>query len=302
MYQTTIRQAFFCEGTGLHSGAEVRMQALPAAAGTGIVFESICREEVFRFLPRPDAVTATDMSTRIGGGPGAISTVEHFLAAVRGCGVDNLLVRVWGGEMPILDGSSGQWLRLFKQSGLESQPLPRRILRVTRPVEVADGDRFIRAVPYKGFLVDCRIDFAHPAIGRQRLRLEMNPDSFAEIAPARTFGFLDQVEWLFSRGMAKGASLDNAVVLGPQGVINREGLRCKDEFVRHKILDFTGDMAVLRWPLQGRFVLCRSGHDLHNRFARELEAANALQEVQLPVPGQGKRKGLLSADGAWVAA
>jgi UDP-3-O-[3-hydroxymyristoyl] N-acetylglucosamine deacetylase len=269
------------------------------------VFESIQGGEVLRIIPGPNAVTATDMATRLGSGPGAVSTVEHFLAAVRGLGVDNLLVRVWGGEIPILDGSSAPWARLFKEAGLESQQAPRRVLRLIRPVELADGDRYIRAVPHEGFLVDCRIDFAHPAIGRQHVCLGITPDTFAEIAPARTFGFLEQVEWLHARGMARGASLDNAVVLGPQGVINREGLRCTDEFVRHKILDFIGDMAVLRRPLQGRFILCRAGHDLHNRFIRELEAAHALQETQLSASApeeKGEEQCPLPADGVWVAA
>ena len=281
MHQTTIRQAFFCSGIGLHSGCRINTQVSPAPADTGIVFEASTPAGIERILPRPHAVIATGMATTLGNGKASISTVEHFLGAVRGLGIDNLFVRVDGGEMPILDGSAAEWVRLFSQAGVQRQQAPRRMLRVTRPLELREGDKLVRVVPHAGFSIDCTIDFAHPVIGCQRIRLDVTPESFAQVARARTFGFLEQVEYLHSKGLAKGGSLDNAVVIGPQGVLNEGGLRFENEFVRHKVLDFIGDMAMLPLPVQGHFELRCSGHELHNKFVRKLEAEGALLEIEL---------------------
>jgi len=302
MRQTTIRQAFSCSGIGLHSGSRVFLRAAPAPAGSGIVLEVSAPAGVERIAIRPEAVIATSMATTLGNGRVAVSTVEHFMAAVRGLGIDNLRVRVEGGEMPVFDGSAANWMRLFSQAGLRRQQAPRRVLALARPVEIRDGDKFIRAFPHAGFSVDCTIDFPHPVIGRQNIRLEITPGTFPQIARARTFGFLDQVEYLRSKGLTKGGSLDNAVVIGPEGVLNEGGLRFENEFVRHKVLDFVGDMAVLPLPVQGHFELCRSGHELHNAFVRKLVAENALQEMPAPETADAPCPEQTRAEGAWAAA
>jgi UDP-3-O-[3-hydroxymyristoyl] N-acetylglucosamine deacetylase len=302
MRQTTICRAFSCSGIGLHSGKQVFLRAEPAPAGSGIVLELPAPGGATRIRPRPDAVIATGMATTLGNGRATVSTVEHFLATVRGLGIDNLHVRVEGGELPILDGSAAEWARLFIQAGVVRQHESRRVLRVRRNVELFDTGKFVRAVPYHGFSVDCTIDFPHPAIGRQRVQLEITPETFSQIASARTFGFLDQVEYLYKSGLAKGGSLDNAVVLGPEGVLNEGGLRFADEFVRHKVLDFVGDMAMLPLPVQGHFELSCAGHELHNKFARKLMAEHALQEVKLRETAPRTRAARVADGGSWVAA
>ncbi len=281
MNQTTLGQAFSCSGTGLHSGCAVSMRARPAPVDTGIVFEVATPTGVTRITPRPDAVIATGLATTLGSGTASVSTVEHLLAALRGLSIDNVIISVKGGEIPILDGSAAEWVRLFSQAGVRRQQAARRVLRIVRPVELREGDKYIRALPHAGFSLDCTIDFAHPAIGRQQLRMDVTPDSFLRIARARTFGFYEEVEYLRTQGLARGGSLDNAVVIGAQGVLNDGGLRFEDEFVRHKALDFVGDMAMLPLPLQGHFETCRSGHELNNKFVRMLAAQHALQEVEL---------------------
>ena len=300
MHQTTIRQAFTCSGIGLHSGSQVFLRVEPAPAKSGIVLELCTPIGVERITPCPEAVITTEMATTLGSGRAAVSTVEHFMAAVRGLGIDNLLVRVEGGEMPIFDGSATEWVRLFSRAGIKRQQALRRSLRLTRPVEIREGNKFIRSFPHAGFSVDCIIDFPHPVIGRQHLRLLITPETFPQIARARTFGFLEQVEYLRSKGLAKGGSLDNAVVIGSEGVLNEGGLRFENEFVRHKILDFVGDMAMLPLPVQGHFELCCSGHELHNKFARKLMTENALQETELRETA--KKPGTERTAGAWVAA
>jgi len=281
MHQTTIKQTFTCSGTGLHSGEQVSLRVQPAPVGSGIVFAIHTPNGVVHIAPRPDAVIATGMATTLGAEGGKVSTVEHLLAAVRGLSIDNLLLTVEGGEIPILDGSAAEWVRLFSQAGVENQPALRKVLRLVRPVELHDGDKSIRAYPHNGFLLDYTIEFPHPAIGRQQLRLEVTPETFPQIARARTFGFYKEVEYLWANGLARGGSLDNAVVVGDDGVINPGGLRFDNEFVRHKALDFVGDMAMLPLPLQGHFEVSKSGHELNNKFARKLVEEKALREVTL---------------------
>ncbi|MDR2726574.1 MAG: UDP-3-O-acyl-N-acetylglucosamine deacetylase, partial [Deltaproteobacteria bacterium] len=171
MHQTTIRQAFSCSGIGLHSGGQIFLRLEPAPPGSGIVLEVCTPSGVERIAPCPGAVIATDMATTLGNGRATVSTVEHFMAAVRGLGIDNLCARVEGDEMPIFDGSAAEWVRLFSQAGIQRQEASCRVLRLVRPVEARNGDKFIRAFPHAGFSVDCTIDFAHPIIGRQRIRL-----------------------------------------------------------------------------------------------------------------------------------
>lgn len=279
MNQTTIQHVVTCSGIGLHSGGKVYMALRPAAANTGIIFDIHAKDGIHRVSPAPKAVMTTALATTLGNAEATVSTVEHLLATVLGLGIDNLIISVEGGEIPIMDGSAATFVALFEQAGLRQLHAPRKVLRVSRPTEVRDGSKFIRAIPYSGFRVDYTIDFPHPTIGRQRLSMEVTPETFARVANARTFGFFKDVEYLHSNGLARGGSLDSVVVLDDNGVMNPEGLRFKDEFVRHKILDFIGDMAMLGTPIQGQFEVSCSGHQLNNAFLRKLEADRALQLI-----------------------
>ena len=284
MYQTTLRKAVTCSGIGLHSGNPVAVTLRPAPADTGILFRIHSPEGVYHLAPRPGDVMTTELATTLGRDGASVSTVEHLLAAVRGCGVDNVIIDVAGREIPILDGSAAEYAAAFDKVGLWRLAAPRRVLRVTRPVELRDGGKFIRVKPASAFRVHYTIDFPHPAIGRQSLFLEITPETFHNVARARTFGFLRDVEYLHSKGLALGGSLDNAVVLDEKGVLNEGGLRYADEFVRHKILDFIGDMAMLALPIQGDFQIHCSGHQLNNQLLRCLEEEQALETVVLGVP------------------
>lgn len=282
MTQTTIERAFTCTGTGLHSGKQVSVVVSPAKADTGIVFELCTQDGTRRASLSPSAVVATGLATTLaapapkGKQPATVSTVEHLLACVRGLSLDNLVIRVEGGELPILDGSASAWLQLFAGAGVKKLRAPRQVLLLAREFEIRDGDKYIRAFPYKGFRVDYRIEFPHPAIGVQHFSLELTPETFTQVAHARTFGFLREVEYMRSNGLALGGSLDNAIVVGDEGVLNPEGLRYSDEFVRHKVLDFIGDMAMLPLPLLGRFEVACSGHKLNNMLLRALESEGLL--------------------------
>lgn len=289
MQQTTIRTTVRCTGIGLHSGKQVGLTLRPATEDTGILF-SVRNGSGSTFLtPTPDLVVSTGLATTLGNGSESVSTVEHLMAAVRGMGIDNILIDVDGRELPIMDGSAAPFVYLLKQAGLRRLNKARTALAVKKAVTFEKDGKYVKATPYDGLLVDYIIDFAHPVIGRQRLEVEITPELFAsEVAKARTFGFLREVEYLHSNGLALGGSLDNAVVLDDYTVLNSEGLRYEDEFVRHKLLDFIGDIAVLNRPLLGRFEVFASGHELNNMFLRHLvaNAADCLEEVVsvLPVP------------------
>ncbi|MDD6087949.1 MAG: UDP-3-O-acyl-N-acetylglucosamine deacetylase [Desulfovibrionaceae bacterium] len=278
MNQTTIRRVVFCSGIGLHSGREVSMTLNPSRADQGITFVINHADGKQSYLrPSPEAVIATELATTLGNQEASVSTVEHLLAAVLGMGIDNLIITVNGGEIPILDGSASEFLRLFQEAGLYTLHTPRKILRVTREFEFSDGIRRVRSLPYNGLKIDYAIDFPHPAIGHQSFSLDITPATFASIAPARTFGFLKQVEWLRSKGLALGGSLDNAIVLDDTAVLNAEGLRFRDEFVRHKMLDFVGDIAMLGTPVRGYFEVSCSGHEFNNRLLRMMMAEQILE-------------------------
>lgn len=282
MHQKTIRKPVQCSGIGLHSGRKVELTLSPAAPDTGIVFVVQHNGGWRHIAPGPHNVSDTGLATTLSDGEARISTVEHLLAAIRGVGLDNIQVRVSGPEVPIMDGSAASFVFLLRSAGLVDQPAPRRFLKVTRPMELSRDGKAVRVTPYDGFAVDCAIDFKHPLIGRQDMSLDITPDSFVRrLAKARTFGFLRDVERMQRAGLALGGSLDNAVVLDEYGVVNPEGLRFKDEFVRHKVLDFVGDMAVAPLPLLGRFEITCSGHSLNNEFLRFVldNAATCLEAV-----------------------
>ena len=279
MPQITLGKAVGCKGVSLHSGREVGMEFRPAPENAGIVFHIHAEDGVHLLSPRPEAVSTTELATTISDGQAHVSTIEHVLAALSGLAVDNVEVHVAGGEVPILDGSARQVVEALRSAGFTMQNAPRRVARVMRECRLEKDGRSIVARPFEGFHVDYTIRFPHPAIGEQRFALDVTPESFAsEIAPARTFGFLKEVEYLHSRGLARGGSLDNVVVVGDEGVLNREGLRFPDEFVRHKLLDFIGDMAMLGCPLLGSFTVACSGHGHNNAFLRMLAGEEGLLE------------------------
>lgn len=272
MFQKTIAEKVGCTGIGLHSGAPVELTLHPARADSGIVFERTDRAFPVDVPARPEAVISTHNATTLGWGDATIGTVEHLLAALYGLGIDNLRIEVHGPEIPVMDGSAASFVYLVRQAGIFQQSVPRRVLRVREPLEVRDGAKRIRVEPSRSLRISYAVDFAHPTIGRQALKgLELVNGSFeAELSRARTFGFLHEVESLWRAGLARGGSLENTVVLDDAGVMNPEGLRWSDEFVRHKVLDLMGDLALLGMPLEGHIRVERGGHALHQRLVAEL--------------------------------
>ena len=284
MFQRTIAEKVSCTGIGLHSGSPVELTLHPARAGTGVVFE---RTDVGLPVEVPaasESVTATLNATTLGRGGTSVGTVEHLLAALYGLGVDNVRVEVHGPELPVMDGSAAPFVYLIQQAGLRPQRRVRRRMVIHRPIEVRDGNRWVRVIPSREFRISATIDFAHPAIGVQSLHsLTVRPETFARaLAPARTFGFLGEVQALQSAGLAQGGSLQNAVVLDDARVLNREGLRFPDEFVRHKALDLVGDLSLLGLPVQGHFKVMRGGHALHQALVSEIRANPACWTVEVP--------------------
>ncbi|WP_028587765.1 UDP-3-O-acyl-N-acetylglucosamine deacetylase [Desulfocurvus vexinensis] len=302
MNQTTIAKSVRCSGVGLHGGGKVGLVLHPAGPDTGIVFHLHTAQGVKRLVPDPGHVVGTGLATTLGNGDGNVSTVEHLLAAIRGLGIDNIVVEAEGSEVPIMDGSAGSFVYLLRSAGLAEQNRPRRVLAVTRAFEHKDGDKRIRVEPHDGFRVDYLIEFDHPLIGRQTMRLDLTPENFVRrVAKARTFGFLSDVEALRRNGLALGGSLENAVVLDEYGVVNQEGLRYKDEFVRHKVLDFIGDMAVAPLPLWGHFEVRCSGHAFNNEFLRLL-MDNAATCLRTMTPAGAEAAGLREASPARAVA
>jgi UDP-3-O-[3-hydroxymyristoyl] N-acetylglucosamine deacetylase len=271
--QRTLRSAIGCVGVGLHTGARVALTLRPAAVDSGIVFR---REDLPGAAPiraGADAVADTTRCTQLGGADGtAVGTVEHLMAALAAWGVDNVEIAVDGPEIPAMDGSARPFFFLLGSAGIVEQEAPRRVLEVLRPIHVAHGDRTACLRPHAGFAVDMAIDFPHPVVGRQHVALEVDAVTFPEeLAGARTFGFADDVASLRAKGLARGGSLDNAVVVGADGVLNPDGLRWPDEFVRHKALDAVGDL-YLAGAIAGRFEGKGSGHMLHVKLLRRLLA------------------------------
>lgn len=294
--QKTIKRSIQCSGIGLHKGRKVRLVLRPAAEDTGIVFALHGSDGVRFHRPSAESVVETTMATTLDFGGQRLATVEHLLAAVRGLEIDNLHIEVEGDEVPIMDGSSASFIFLLRAAGFRKQNKPRRVLTLKKPINFQQDGKWIKATPSNRLTVDYTINFNHPLVGTQKFFVECNPESFTRhVAKARTFGFMREVEYLRRNGLALGGSLENAVVLDEYGVINPEGLRFPDEFVRHKVLDFIGDMFVLGMPMNGDFEVYCSGHALNNAFARylvehqadylEVEVAGnlgALEEAVMP--------------------
>ena len=273
MRRSLRRPAHFV-GVGLHGGQQVRASVLPAASGAGIAFR---RSDLGPAKPIPahyGQVTDTRLCTRLGDPAGAsVGTVEHLMAALAGAGIDDALVVVDGPEVPIMDGSAGAFLQGFVAAGIVERRGARRAIRILAPVEVEDGAKTARLEPAPTFSMEFRIAFADPAIGEQALALDLAGSRFAEeLADCRTFGHLSEVEHLRRLGLARGGSLENAIVVDRGRVLNPGGLRRPDEFVRHKMLDAVGDLALAGAPILGRYVAARAGHDLTNRLLHALFA------------------------------
>jgi UDP-3-O-[3-hydroxymyristoyl] N-acetylglucosamine deacetylase len=274
--QQTIVNEICAQGVGLHTGRTLTVRLKPAAIGSGL---SLKRSDL------PDApalkavaanVTGTTLATTLGRGENSVSTIEHLLSAVGALGVDNLLAEVDGPELPIFDGSAAEWLRLLNEAGLTPQAAPRLLRTLARPFRLALDDKSIEARPAGRLSVEGHIDFGG-FIGRQSFHYVASPKAYAEeIARARTFCLAQDVENMRLQGLAKGGSLDNAVVVGADGLLNPEGLRYRDEFVRHKILDFLGDLALAGAPVLGHFTIRKSGHEFNCRFVRAVLAEPGL--------------------------
>lgn len=274
MQQKTLRAPCHIQGIGLHSGDDVAVTVLPAPPDTGVVFAVMDGARRVEIPARVGNVTRTTMCTTLGAEGAEVWTVEHLLAALAGLEIDNAYVLVQGREVPALDGSAQPFVSRIMEVGRKLQPTPRRYLKVHEPVVVEDGERFAGLYPAITPTYAFMIEFENPAIQTQSLKVHLNSQTFvAHLAKARTFGFVDAVEGMQARGLARGAGLDNAVGLSAEGrVLNPEGLRYDDEFVRHKLLDAVGDLSLCGYPIVGEYRGIRSGHEFNLRLLKALAA------------------------------
>ena len=273
--QRTLKSTVKTTGVGLHSGAKVTLTLRPAAPGTGVVFHRIDLDPVIDIKADALAVGDTRLASCLEKDGAKLGTVEHLMSALAGLGIDNVHVDVDGEEIPILDGSAAPFVFLLQSAGIEEQNASKRFLRVKKTVEVKDGDKWARLSPYEGFRLEVSIQFNHPAIDKSgtRVMIDFADQSYIrDIARARTFGFVQDIETMQAQGLALGGHLDNAIVMDEYRVLNPEGLRAPDEFVRHKALDAIGDLYLLGAPLLAAFSAHKSGHALNNRLLRALLA------------------------------
>jgi len=271
--QRTLRTVIHATGVGLHSGQKVYMTLRPAPVNTGVVF-------IRSDLPPPATIQAeatrvgdTRLSTCLESEGVRVATIEHLMSAIAGLGIDNLFVDLTSAEVPIMDGSAGPFVFLLQSAGIDEQPAAKKYIRITKPMKVTDGDKWVQFEPFNGFKLTYTIAFDHPVFdtANSSVTVDFAATSYArEVSRARTFGFMQDVETLRSMGLAQGGSLDNAIVMDEYRVLNEDGLRYQDEFVRHKILDAIGDLYLLGHPMIGAFHGYKAGHALHNRLLREL--------------------------------
>ncbi len=290
LQQRTLKSLTRAVGVGLHSGQRVEITLRPAQPDTGIVFRRVDLAQPVDIPVSAMAVSDTRLASTLSNGGAKVHTVEHLMSACAGLGVDNLYVDITAEEVPILDGSAASFVFLLQSAGIELQNAPRRFIRVTKPVEVREGqgaaEKWARLDPYHGYKLSFEIDFSHPAVDStgQRVEFDMSINSYSrDIARARTFGFTKDVEMMRANGLALGGGLDNAIVMDDYKVLNAGGLRYDDEFVKHKILDAMGDLYVLGRPLLASYSAFRSGHALNNKLLRELLArTDAWETVTFP--------------------
>lgn len=278
MMQTTIGKSVELVGIGLHKGNPVRLRLEPLDAGSGIVF---FRSDVNVTIPlTPDYVIDTKMATVIGNKGHFISTIEHLLSAVYAYGIDNLRVIVDADEIPVMDGSSSSFCILLDEAGIVTQEKPKKVMRIKKEVSIKEGDKYVKLMPSNDLKYDFTIKFNHPVIAEQQFIFDFSKEKYKnEISRARTFGFLHEVQYLRSKGLALGGSLENAVVLDDKKVLNPEGLRFTNEFVRHKVLDAIGDMALLGVNFIGNYEAFAGSHDLNHRLTLELLSSPENYEV-----------------------
>ncbi len=285
--QRSLRQRTSLEGVGLHSGRKVKLTLVPAPADSGISFVRTDLSPRVEIPALAEYVVDTMLNTSLGKGSVRVGTVEHLLAALYGCGIDNASVELDGPEVPILDGSCAPWVVLINEAGVREQRANRRFLLLRKPITVVDGDKRARLTPAARFSISYTIDFKHPLISDQTLRIDFSDRAFLkEIARARTFGFKRDVERMHRAGLALGGSLENAVVVDDFHILNPDGLRYPDEFVRHKILDAIGDLSLLGMPLLGHFSAVKSGHALNHQLVRKLLADEDAFEVVQPAEAE----------------
>jgi UDP-3-O-[3-hydroxymyristoyl] N-acetylglucosamine deacetylase len=294
--QRTISQEVTAVGVGLHKGEKVTITLRPASANTGIVFRRVDLDPVVDFDLTPEAVGDTQLCTCLINKDGVrLSTTEHLVAAIAALGIDNLVVELDSPEVPIMDGSSLPFIYLLQQGGMKELNVAKRFIRIKEKVRVEDGDKWAEIEPYDGLHIDFEIAFNHPAINesRQRIGLDITAKNFIEqVSRARTFGFMRDIEYMHANNLALGGSMDNAVVLDEFKVLNPDGLRYDDEFVKHKILDCVGDLFMTGHSLLGKVTAFKSGHDLNNKLLRKIMATESAwewasfeQEVTLAAPG-----------------
>ena len=282
LHQRTLKSLIRATGVGLHTGQKVTMALRPAGIDTGVIFRRVDLATPVDIPARAELVGETRLSSCLVRGDAKVYTVEHLMSALAGLGVDNAYIDLDGPEVPIMDGSAAPFALLVQQAGIERQAAPKRFVRVKKRIEVRDGDKWALLDPYQGFKLSFSIVFDHPVIDRsnQAVTIDFAETSYLkEIARARTFGFMHEVENLRESGLALGGGLENAVVLDEYRVLNSEGLRFADEFIRHKVLDAIGDLYLVGNPLLGAFSAHKSGHALNNRLLRELLADAAAWEL-----------------------
>lgn len=279
--QRTLKSTIRATGVGLHSGEKVTLVLKPAPEDSGIVFHRVDLPESTPFRVEPAQVNDTRLSSTLVHNGVRVGTIEHLMSAFAGLGLDNAIVEVDAPEMPIMDGSAAPFIYLLQTAGIVDQPAPKRFVRVLKTVKVSDGDKWVQLEPHNGYKVTLTIDFQHPAFRKSARTIELDfahHNYLSEISRARTFGFIHEVEFLRANGLARGGTMDNAVVIDEYRVLNPGGLRFEDEFVRHKVLDAIGDLYILGHPLIAAFSGFKSGHALNNKLLRTLLADESAWE------------------------
>jgi len=286
--QRTLKNVIRATGVGLHSGEKVYLTLRPAPVDTGIVFRRVDLDPVVEIPAQAHLVTETMLCTGLSRDGGKVMTVEHLMSALAGLGIDNTYVELSAAEVPIMDGSSGPFVFLLQSAGIAEQEAPKRFMRIRKPVEVREGDKVARFEPHDGFRIGFTVEFDHPAIpaSRSRAEVDFSTTSYVrEVSRARTFGFMRDLEFMRERNLGLGGSMDNAIVLDEFRVLNEDGLRYADEFVRHKILDAVGDLYLAGRPIIGAFEGFKSGHALNNKLVRSLlDQPDAWEEVVFDDP------------------
>lgn len=279
--QRTLKKAISATGVGLHNGEKVTLTLRPAAPDTGIVFKRVDLPQPNEIKATPQAVHDTRLCSALEENGARVATVEHLMSALAGLGIDNVYIDVTASEIPIMDGSSGPFVFLVQEAGIAEQAAAKKFIRVKKAVEVVEGDKWVRFEPYHGFKIDFTIQFNHPVFEHSgnNVKIDFAADSYIkEISRARTFGFMHEVEYLRSNGLARGGSLDNAIVLDEYRVLNSDGLRYDNEFAKHKVLDAIGDLYMLGHPILGAFYAYKSGHAMNNQLLRALMQDEAAWE------------------------